>query len=361
MSASSSPATGLCAIVRTLASDPAAALAQLELQPQPPIDPASLADDDVIIAVHAANVGWVDLLMTSGQYQHVPQLPYTPGLEYAGVLTWCGPAVRGLSPGDAVIADGLRTGPRSQGAHRRWGGFATAAVAPAHAVVPLPAGLSFDEGACLLGGAETADHALLVRARVRAGETVLVLGASGSTGLAAVVLAKHLGASVIAVGRDADKLAVAQARGADALVVLREGVSLRDEVKRLTDGRGADVIYDPVGGALSHEALRAAAWAARFVVVGWAATPGAARGGREPNALPTNLVLLKSIDVLGSPAAIAAQRDDALRRERLARVLADAVALRPHVGAALPLAALREAMTQKWHGKVAGNFVVRPR
>ncbi len=168
--------------------------------------------------------------------------------------------MREVAIGAPVIADGLLTGPRSLGAYRRWGGFASYAVAPANAVIPLPSGLSMDEGACFLGGAETAYHALVHRARVREGDAVLVLGATGSTGLAAVEIAKVSGAKVIAAGRNADKLEIARSRGADHLVTIAEdGPRLRDQVKAVTDGRGADVVYDPVGGDLSAEALRAAA------------------------------------------------------------------------------------------------------
>lgn len=337
---------------------------QLRIEDAPPPDPAKLAADDVVIAVKSANVGWVDLLMMSGQYQHVPDPPYTPGLEFAGEVVWRGDGVRDVQLGAAVIADGLRTGPRSLGGYRRWGGFASYAVAPASAVIPLPVGLSFDEGACLLGGAETAYHALIHRARVHEGETVLVLGASGSTGLAAVALAKLLGTRVIAAGRSAEKLEVARVVGADHVVVVGgEGSPrLRDHVKALTGGNGADVIYDPVGGELSTEALRAAAFGARLLIVGWAGTPFVARSGRDPNVLPTNLILMKSIDVLGSPAAIGVLREPRLRDERLARILAWAREghLRSHVGATFPFERLAEALRAKWEGRHPGNIVVHP-
>ncbi len=359
------PAPGRHAVVRALASTPLEALEQqLELQVQAAPDPAQLAADEVVVAVRSACVGWVDLLMMSGQYQHVPEPPYTPGLEFAGEVVWRGGLVTAVEVGASVIADGLRTGPRSLGGHRRWGGFASYAVAPASAVLPLPSGFSFDEGACLLGGTETAYHALVTRAAVREGETVLVLGATGSTGLAAVALAKLLGATVIAAGRSAAKLETARMLGADHLVVVgaQDAPRLRDSVKQLTGGRGADVIYDPVGGELSVEALRAAAFGARFVVVGWAGTPLVARGGREANQLPTNLILMKSIDVLGSPAAISVHRDPSLRIERLARILAWAQAgqLRPHVSASFGLTAVVEALREKWDGRHAGNVVVHP-
>ncbi|MEO7328757.1 MAG: NADPH:quinone oxidoreductase family protein [Minicystis sp.] len=358
-------APGRRAVVDALAETPLAALDHaLRLEDQPPPDPASLAPDDVVIAVESAAVGWVDLLMMSGQYQHVPEPPYTPGLEFAGEVVWRGERAGSVELGAKVIADGLRTGPRSIGGHRRWGGFASYAVAPASALIPLPEGLSFDEGACLLGGAETAFHALVHRAKVQPGEVVLVLGASGSTGLAAVAMAKLLGATVLAAGRSLAKLEAARGQGADHLVLLGgEGAPrLRDEVKRLSNGRGADIIYDPVGGDLSAEGLRAAAFGARFLVVGWAGTPFVARGGRDPNVLPTNLILMKSIDVLGSPAAISVMRDPSIREERLARILAwvREGKLRPHISATFPFAELCDALRAKWEGRHAGNLVVHP-
>ncbi len=358
-------AAGRRVVIDALGASPPDALEHhLRLEDDPHPDPGELAGDDVVIEVRSAAVGWVDLLMLSGQYQHVPAPPYTPGLEFAGTIVWRGASVADVNIGDAVIADGLYTGPRSQGAHRRWGGFARYAVAPASAVIPLPPGFSFDEGACLLGGTETAFHALVHRGKVQAGEVVLVLGATGSTGLAAVQMAKRLGATVIAVGRSADKLAIAERCGADHVVVVGDDdtARLRDEVKRLTSGHGADVIYDPVGGARSTEALRAAAFGARFLVVGWAATPRVARGGRDPNLLPTNLVLMKGIDVLGSPAAIAVHREPALRAPRLARILAWARdgEMRPMIGAQFALDDVAAALRAKWEGRYAGNIVVCP-
>ena len=353
---------GRRAIVSALAPNPEAALNALLLEDQPQPE---AAPNDVVVAVRAANVGWVDLLMTSGQYQHVPEPPYTPGLEWAGEVIAVGASVTRWKLGDRVIADGLRTGPRSLGAHRAWGGFASYAVAPEDALVSLPAALSFEEGACLLGGHETAWHALVHRARLQPGESVLVLGATGSTGLAAVQIAHHLGTKVIAAGRTPEKLAIVKEHGADHLLrtVDESGASRRfkDEVKALTGGRGVDVVYDALGGEVSTEALRACAFGARFVVVGWSATPFVARGGRDPNVLPTNLILMKSIDVLGSPAAIAAHADPALRQVRLDAVLTLAAGgLPPRVDVTYPLAALKDALHAKWKSRHVGNVVVQP-
>src|SRR5262249_55185953 len=150
----------------------------LVLEPMPPPDPATLTARDVIIEIRAAQVGWVDLIMSSGQYQHLVKPPYTPGLEYAGVVTWAGPeAATRCKPGDRVLVDGFLAGPRSLGNHQAYGGFASYAVAPAEAVHPIPGQLDFDEACNLLGNYETAYHVLIARGRIQPGETVLVLGA----------------------------------------------------------------------------------------------------------------------------------------------------------------------------------------
>ncbi len=363
---------GLRVLVRELGETPLEAIEEhLLVERQPPPDPDELGADEVVIEVRAAGVGWVDLIMASGQYQHVPEPPYTPGVEFAGTLAWKGAAVEGWSLGDEVLVDGLLTGPRSLGRHRRWGGFASFAVAPAAALIRKPAGLDFDQASVLLAAYETAYHCLIYRGRLRAGDVVLVHGASGSTGLAAVHLAKLSGAIVIATGRSPDKLDVVLAQGADhAICTGDEGVGiagLRDAVKALTSGRGVDVVFDPVGGPISVQSMRCVAFGARFLVVGWAATPFVAKGkgGRgAPNAnqLPTNLIMMKSLDVLGCPAAISAHRDPRMRAERLQRVLgwAERGAITPHVAATFPLSRVADAMRAKWMSEAVGGIVLRP-
>lgn len=338
---------------------------QLVFEDQPQPDPATLGPRDVLIAVESCQVGWVDLLMTSGQYQHMAAPPYTPGLEYAGRVIAVGREVTTPKLGDRVLADGLLTGPRSLGPYQRWGGFASYAVAPAEAALPLPNDWTFDQGCNLLGNYETAYHCLITRGRLQAGETVLILGASGSTGLAAVHVAKLVGATVIAVGRSPAKLDQVRAQGADHVVVSSEGV--KDSVKALTGGRGVDVIYDGVGGEASIEALGCAGFGARFLIVGWAATPFVARGKGQRgapnvNSLPTNLILMKSLDVLGCPTAISTHRDPSLRAPRLRQILAwvEAGQLRPHVAEVYPLREVRAAMLAKWTSQTVGGIVVRP-
>ncbi len=321
-------------------------------------DPATLGPRDVIIEVASAAVGWVDLLMASGQYQHVPQPPYTPGLEYAGTVAWAG-AETALAIGARVLVDPFLAGPRSSGDYRSYGGFASYAVAPRDAVHAIPGALSFDQACNLLGNYETAYHCLIARGRLAAGETVLIHGASGSVGLAAVHVAKLVGATVIATGRSADKLAIVKAQGADH--VIDASASLRDEVKRLTGGRGVDVVYDGVGGPISAESLRCVRFGARYLIVGWAATPFAG-GARTANQLPTNLIMMKGLDVLGCPTVISTVNDPSIRHARLAQVLAWASSgqLVPLVGRSYPLAEFKAALHAKWRGDVVGGIVLKP-
>lgn len=341
----------------------------LRLEAQPAPDPATLAATDVVLRVRSCAVGWVDLIMASGQYQHMAPPPYTPGLEFAGDVAWVGSAVEAVAVGDRVLADGFLTGPRSGGAHQRWGGMASWAVVPEAAAMPIPEDMSHDQAVNLLGNYETATHVLDVRGRVQPGEWVLINGASGSTGLAAVHVAKRLGAHVIATGRSAEKLAVVQAQGADHVLVTADGEGglrrFRDDVKALSGG-GVHVVYDGVGGPISIESIRSMRFGGRFCIVGWAATPYVARGkgGRgAPNAnqLPTNLIQMKGLDVLGCPAIISTRHDPTLRPRRLRRIrewLGDG--LRPHHGPAFALDDWREALLAKWQSRYVGGCVLHP-
>lgn len=359
---------GRRAVVTQLGETPLEAIERhLVVEEQPAPDPSSLRATDVVIAVKSAAVGWVDLIMTSGQYQHLPSPPYTPGLEFAGEVVWVGddvPAAK-VKVGDRVIADGFRTGPRSKGDHQRWGGFATYAVAPFEAAIPIPGPLSFDQACSFLGSYETAYHCLVARGRLSEGETVLIHGASGATGLAAVHLAKVLGATVIATGRSEDKLEEVRAQGADHVVrtVGEDGAPkrFRDEVKALTGGRGVDVVYDGVGGDVSLESLRCVQFGARFLIVGWASTPFAARK-KEANVLPTNLIMMKGLDVLGCPTVISTHQDPSIREERLARLFdwAQRGALKPHVAATFAMDDVVEAMKAKWKSRHVGGVVLHP-
>ena len=345
----------------------------ITLEPMPAPDTTLLRPREVVIAIRSAAVSWVDLLMTSGQYQHMPQPPYTPGLEYSGEVVWAGPAVDRLRVGDRVFADFFQVGPRSYGDYQAAGGFASYAVLPQEAVLPIPEGFSFDEACNLLGNYETAYHCLVVRGQLQPGETVLINGASGSTGMAAVQMAKLLGATVIATGRSDAKLAEVQAHGADHVLNTRHaddpaGVrSFRDEVKALTGGQGVDVVYDAVGGATAIESLRAMAFGGRFLIVGWTSTPDVARGKGQrgaPNAnqFPTNIVQMKSLTVMGCPAVIAVAKNPALRTERLQKIMAwvREGRIRPYISHRFPMAEVREAMRLRWNGGATGGCVLHP-
>lgn len=363
-------------LVTQFGEDPLEAMEQhLALVDMVPPDPAALKADEVLIAIRSASVNWVDLLMTSGHYQHLPTLPYVPGLEYAGVVLAAGAAAEQghIAVGDRVLVDGFQVGARSGGEYQAQGGFATYAVVPGRAVHRVPEELSLDQACCLLGSYETAYHCLVTRGRVRAGEVVLIHGASGLTGMAAVQVAKILGATVIATGRSDDKLARVKEHGADHVINISvpghgAGVSrFRDRVKELSGGRGADVVYDAVGGETSLESLRCVAFGARFLIVGWVSTPFVARskgqrGAPNANALPTNLIQMKGLDVLGCPTVISTEKDPTLRPPRLAQIMkwVREGRIKPYVSHVYPLPEFRQAMRARWRGEVTGGCVLNP-
>ncbi len=361
--------TGLRAVLTAYGTDPLDAIEHhLRLEPQLPPDPDQLGPRDVVVKVQAAAVGWVDLIMCSGQYQHMATPPYTPGLEWAGEVVWTGDDVQHLTVGAQVMADGFRTGPRSHGPHQRWGGFASYAVAPAEALLPLPEGWTPDQGCNLLGSYETAYHCLVHRGRLQPGETVLIHGATGATGLAAVHLAKILGATVIATSRSEDKLAIVREEGADHTICTADGLGgLRDAVRGLTEQRGVHVVYDGVGGPVTEASLRCMRFGGRLLIVGWAATPDVSRGRGQrgaprANRLPTNLVMMKGLDVLGCPTIISTKMDPSIRKQRLAAVLGWVASgeLRPRTGPSFPLSDLREAMRAKWESRFVPGCTVHP-
>lgn len=234
--------------------------------------------NEILLDVHAAGVNFPDTLIIEGKYQFQPPLPFAPGGEAAGVVAAVGDKAGAFKVGDRVMA---LTG---------WGAFAEQVAVPFYNVLPIPAGMDFTTAAAFGMTYGTSMHALTQRGQLKAGETLLVLGASGGVGLAAVEIGKALGARVIAAASSAEKLAIAQAAGADELIDYSQA-SLKDEIKRLTGGQGVDVIYDPVGGALFDQAVRGLAWNGRLLVVGFAS-------GTIPQ-LPVNLALLKGAAVLG--------------------------------------------------------------
>lgn len=335
----------------------------LEPMEMPFPDVSRLNPNEVVVGVRATSVAFVDLIMMTGQYQHMAPLPYTPGIEYSGEVLWVGDAVRTFAPGDRVIGDYMRVGPRSQGRYQGYGGWASYTVAPEEGLLRAPAGFDFAESAVFFTSYETAYFALVKRARVQAGESLLVTGASGATGMAAIQLAKELGAKVIASGRSQSKLAACTRFGADHVVLDASIPSvLRDKVKELTHGRGCDVVYDTVGGDVGLAALRSLAFCGRYIVVGWASNI-AARDGRntfEPDRLPTNIIQMKGLEVMGSPMVIYSMRNPAWRRSQLEALSAMAAEgrLQPYAAHRFDLLDFREAASAKLNGEVVGSCIL---
>ncbi len=299
---------------------------------------------EVRVAIAAASLNYPDLLIVQNRYQFKPTPPFVPGSEFAGVVDAVGEGVTTLRVGQPVACL-LGTG-----------GFATHAIAPAERCVPLPPGFDLTDAAAFIMTYATSQHALIDRAALRAGETVLVLGAAGGVGTAAIQIAKHTGARVIAAASSAEKCALAQRLGADATLdysVHTAAGSFRDELKRLTDGRGPDVIYDPVGGELAEPALRSIAWRGRYLVVGFA-------GGPIP-ALPLNLPLLKGASIVGVFWGEFARREphaNAAMLQTLAQGYLQGV-LKPVIDSVLPMTALPDAYARMAQRRVLGKLVLR--
>ncbi|MCE5982838.1 NADPH:quinone oxidoreductase family protein [Pseudomonas sp. LF19] len=295
--------------------------------------------NEILLDVQAAGVNFPDTLIIEGKYQFQPPLPFSPGGEAAGVVSAVGDKAGHLKVGDRVMA---LTG---------WGSFAEQVAVPAYNVLPIPAQMDFTTAAAFGMTYGTSMHALSQRGQLKAGETLLVLGASGGVGLAAVEIGKAMGARVIAAASSAEKLAVAKAAGADELINYSEA-SLKDEIKRLTGGNGADVIYDPVGGDLFDQAVRGIAWNGRLLVVGFAS-------GRIPE-LPVNLALLKGAAVLGVFWGAFAQRqpaDNAANFQQLFAWFAEGK-LKPLVSQTFPLAEAGAAIEMLGQRKAVGKLVV---
>jgi NADPH2:quinone reductase len=303
--------------------------------------PAPLTQGQVRVAVHAAGVNFPDILMAAGQYQLKPELPFTPGVEAAGEVSEVADDVCGVAAGDRVIVK------------MRYGAYADELVVAPSQLTPMPSTFDYAEGATLLAAHGTAYHALIDRGQIQSGETLLVHGAGGGVGLAAVEVGKLLGATVIAAASSEEKLAVAQARGADHLV--RYGREpFRDAVKRITDGRGADVVLDPVGGEIFEDSQRCIAWGARILVIGFTGGIGLAR---------TNLLLIKGASVLGIRAGEAARKNPAAGAARIKALLAWAEAgkIRPNISHRLPLEHYAQAMRLLINRKAIGRVALMTR
>jgi NADPH2:quinone reductase len=296
-----------------------------------------LAPGEVRVAVHAAGINFPDVLMAAGEYQLKPELPFTPGMEAAGDVVEVNGA-EGVAVGDRVIVK------------MRHGAYADEAVVKPSQLTPLPKNFDYAEGATFLAAHGTAYHALIDRGQVRSGEVLLVHGAGGGVGLAAVEMGKMLGATVIAAASSEEKLGVARARGADHLVLYAKE-PFRDAVKRITEGRGADVVFDPVGGEIFEDSVRCIAWGARLLVIGFTGGIGLAR---------TNLLLIKGASVLGVRAGEAVRRNPALGEVRLKALLrwAEEGKIRPNVSHRLPLESYAEAMRLLVDRKAIGRVAL---
>ena len=294
---------------------------------------------EVVIAVKAASLNFPDVLIIQNKYQFKPPLPFSPGSELAGVVKEVGEGVSGFKPGDKVIA------------FTTYGAFAEEVKTEASRLVPLPEKMDFVSGAAFLLTYATTDHALRDRGALAAGETLLVLGAAGGVGLAAIEIGKVLGARVIACASSEDKLAVCRSHGADATINYSTE-DLRERIKLLTDGKGVDVVYDPVGGPYTEPAFRSLAWRGRHLVVGFAA-------GEIPK-LPLNLALLKGASVVGvfwGDFARRQPKEFAHSIRQLGRWYAEG-RLKPHVSQTLPLEKAVDALKLMAARQVTGKLVL---
>ena len=301
------------------------------------VESPSVGPGSVKIGVRASGINFPDLLMIQGLYQFKPTFPFSPGLEVAGDIIELGADVSGLQIGDRVLAT------------MSYGGYAEELVAPAASVLPMPDNMSYEVGAAFPLAYGTAHVALARRAQLKSGETLLVLGAAGGVGLAAVEIGKVMGARVIAAASTDEKLEVALRQGADETINY-SSEDLRGGIKTLTAGKGADVIFDPVGGDLFDSAVRRIAWEGRYLVIGFAS-------GRIP-ALPANIALLKNASLVGLFWGAYLLQDPGVIRRSFGQLLHwyTEGRLKPHVGSTFPLDkatdALREISERRAMGKI---------
>ena len=294
---------------------------------------------EVLIEIEAASLNFPDALIVQNKYQMKPPLPFVPGSEYAGTIRAVGADVSHLKVGQRVAClPGT-------------GGFATHALAPARLCLPLPDDFSSVDAAAFIMIYATSHHALIDRAQLRAGETVLVLGAAGGVGTAAIQIAKAMGAKVIAAASSAEKCALCTTLGADATINYQTD-NLRDALKTLTGGKGPDVIYDPVGGDFAEQAFRSIAWRGRYLVVGFASGP--------IPALPFNLALLKGASVVGVFWGDFAKREpqaNAAMMQELAQWYGQGK-IKPVIDRTMPMADLKAAYAHMGSRQVMGKLVM---
>jgi NADPH2:quinone reductase len=296
-----------------------------------------LAAGQVRIAVRAAGLNYPDVLIIAGKYQHKPPLPFVPGMEAAGDVIEVASGVTEFSVGDRVMVK------------PRQGSYTEEIISVPADLKLMPSTFDYAQGATFFAGHGTAYYAIVDRAKIQPGETLLVHGAAGGVGLATVELGKAYGAKVIAIASTEEKLAVAKARGADH--VLLSGEPFRDKVKEFTEGKGADVVFDPVGGPVFEESLRCINWNARLCIIGFLQGIGVAK---------TNLVLIKNATVLGVRAGEAMRRDPSLAgpRQRDLMRLAEEGKISPHISHRLPLERWAEAMRLLMDRKAIGRVAL---
>ncbi len=295
----------------------------------------------VALQIMAAGVNFPDVLIIQGKYQAKPELPFTPGSELSGVVSAVGEGVVSFKEGDKVIA------------FTNHGAFAQKIVVPAHSLMHMPPGMDFDTAAAITLTYGTSHHAVVDRAGLKAGETMLVLGAAGGVGLAAIEIGKALGARVIAAASTDEKLAVCRAHGADATINYSTE-DLREAIKAATDGKGPDVIYDPVGGIYAEPAFRSIGWRGRYLVVGFA-------NGEIPK-LPLNLTLLKGASLVGVFWGEFAKREPKANMGAMRELmgwLAEGK-IKPLISGRYALADTGKALGDMAARKVTGKVVIQP-
>jgi NADPH2:quinone reductase len=297
------------------------------------------ASGQVVVSVKACGVNFPDTLIIQGKYQFKPEMPFSPGGEVAGVIKEIGEGVKRVKPGDRVIA------------FNTWGGFAEEMVVDADRTIAMPASMDFIPASAFILTYGTSYHALKDRAEIKAGETLLVLGAAGGVGLAALQLGKAMGARVIAAASSDEKLKVCRDNGADETINYGSE-DLRARVKIITAGKGVDVVYDPVGGPYSEPALREMAWKGRFLVVGFAA-------GDIPK-VPLNLTLLKGCSIIGVFWGAFTRNEPERNRENNWELMAMYAAgkIKPHIHATYPLERAAEALNEVLNKRVSGKVVL---
>jgi NADPH:quinone reductase len=303
------------------------------------VEPLKPGKGQVVISVKACGVNFPDALIIQGKYQSKPPFPFTPGSEVSGIVKELGEGVDAFEVGTKVLA------------FIGMGGFAEEVIADASQIIPMPPALDFTTASAFLLTYGTSHHALKDRAQLQSGETLLVLGAAGGVGLAAVELGKAMGARVIAAASSDEKLEVCKQHGADE-VINYSTEDLKDRIKQLTSGKGVDVAFDPLGGDYSEPVLRSMAWGGRFLVIGFAS-------GDIPR-IPLNLPLLKVYSIVGVFWGSFMEQDPKHGRENIHELITwmNEGKLKPHVSATYPLEHVTDALHDLMERKVTGKAVL---